>query len=89
MSHEGFEGKGRGESLKVESNTGYSIKPSVGLMLETEKSTGSDREWKIKTNGIAGVELKDRYGIFLTGEFGIGNSNKEECKVGVSFKVLF
>ena len=44
---------------------------------------------KIKTGGMIGVELKDRYGIFLTGEYGAGNDNKEDYKVGVSFKAAF
>ncbi|MCP1224737.1 autotransporter domain-containing protein [Sebaldella sp. S0638] len=132
MAHESFEETGGAESLNVESNDGYSIKPSIGLRLEAEKSLGSNSDWKIKgnigaayeyelgnmnrqekaslsvieegyhklaqtaedkgkikTGGTIGVELKDRYGIFLTGEYGAGNDNKEDYKVGVSFKAAF
>ena len=132
MTHESFEESGAAESLKVESNDAYSIKPSIGVRLEAEKRLGSESNWKIKgnigagyeyelgnmnrqeeaglsaieeghhklaqtaedkgrlkTNGIIGVELKDRYGIFLTGEYGIGNEKKEDYKVGVSFKASF
>ena len=49
----------------------------------------ADDKGKIKTSVMAGVELKDRYGVFVTGEYGIGNSNKEDYKVGLSFKASF
>jgi hypothetical protein len=132
MTHGSFEEDGGAERLKVDSNDGYSVKPSVGMRLEAEKGFGSSGSWKvkgnigvayeyelgdmnkeekaslgvledgyhklakpaddkgkIKTGGMIGVELQDRYGIFLTGEYGTGNDGKEDYKVGVSFKASF
>jgi hypothetical protein len=132
MTHGSFEEDGGAERLKVDSNDGYSVKPSVGMRLEAEKGFGSSGSWKvkgnvgvayeyelgdmnkeekaslgvledgyhklaqsaddkgkIKTGGMIGVELQDRYGIFLTGEYGTGNDSREDYKVGVSFKASF
>ena len=132
MTHEGFKEKGGAESLELESNNGYSVKPNIGVRLEGEKALGKGTEWKIKgnielgyeyelgnmtkqergsvslleegyhklsqpsedkgkikTGGMLGVELQDRYGIFLTGEYGTGSGNKSEYKAGVSFKASF
>jgi hypothetical protein len=132
MTHGSFEEDGGAEKLKVDSNDGYSIKPSVGVRLEAEKGFGSSGSWKvkgnvgvayeyelgdmnkeekaslgvledgyhklakpaddkgkIKTGGMIGVELQDKYGVFFTGEYGTGNDGKEDYKVGVSFKASF
>ena len=131
MTHGSFSESGGAESLKVESNDGYSIKPGIGMRIEGEKSFGKNSDWKIKGNiglgyeyelgnmnkeesaslatiengyhnlaspaeenwkiktgaGI-GVELKDKYGIFVTGEYGTGNDN-EDYRIGLNFKASF
>ncbi|MCP1222966.1 autotransporter domain-containing protein [Sebaldella sp. S0638] len=132
MTHDSFKEKGGIESLKVDSNDGYSVKPSIGVRLNGEAGFGSSKDVKLKGNiGVAyeyelgnmneqeraslevietgyhklaqpaedkgrikttasvGVEVNDRYGIFLNGEYGMGNANKEDYKVGISFKAAF
>ncbi|MBP9477726.1 MAG: autotransporter domain-containing protein [Sebaldella sp.] len=132
MMHPSFEEKGGVESLKVDSNDAYSVKPNIGVRLEGEKEFGATSSWKvkgnigvgyeyelgnmnnqekasltsiedgyhelakaaedkgrIKTSGYAGVELKETYGIYVTGEYGIGQDNQEDYKVGVSLKAMF
>ena len=44
---------------------------------------------KIKTSGYAGVELKGAYGVYVTGEYGIGNDGQEDYKIGLSLKASF
>ena len=41
------------------------------------------------TRASLGVEIEDRYGIFLTGEYGIGNSDQGDYRAGVSLKAIF
>ena len=50
--------------------------------------SGEDKG-KFITNGGVGIEFQDRYGIFMTGEYGIGNSEKDEYRVGVTLKAVF
>ena len=130
--HSSFEEKGSSESLKVESNDSYSVKPNIGVRLEGEKEFGATSSWKvkgnvgvgygyelgnmnnqekaslsiiedgyhnlakpvedkgeIKTSGYIGVELKETYGVYVTGEYGIGNDNKEDYKAGIALKASF
>ncbi len=132
MMHPSFEEKGGAESLKVDSNDAYSIKPNVGIRLDGEKEFGATSSWKvkgnigvgyeyelgnmnnqekaslvliedgyhelaktaedkgkIKTSGYAGVELKGKYGVYVTGEYGIGDDDQEDYKIGVSLKAIF
>ena len=132
MMHPSFEEKGGAESLKVDSNDAYSVKPNIGVRLDGEKEFGVTSSWKlkgnigvgyeyelgnmnnqekasltsiedgyhelakaaedkgrIKTSGYAGVELKETYGIYITGEYGIGQDKQEDYKIGVSLKAMF
>ena len=132
MVHPSFEEKGGPESLKVNSNDAYSVKPNIGVRLDGEKEFGKTSSWKvkgnigvgyeyelgnmnsqekaslttledgyhdlakaaedkgrIKTSGYAGVELKETYGIYVTGEYGIGENNQEDYKVGITLKAMF
>ena len=132
MMHSSFEEKGGVESLKVDSNDAYSVKPNIGVRLEGEKEFGATSSWKvkgnigvgyeyelgnmnnqekasltsiedgyhelakvaedkgrIKTSGYAGVELKGAYGIYVTGEYGIGQDDQEDYKLGLSLKAMF
>ena len=129
--HPSFEEEGGAESLKVDSNDAYSIKPNIGVRLDGEKEFGAisswklkgniglgyeyelgnmnkeesaslatiengyhnlaspaEENWKIKTGAGIGVELKDKYGIFVTGEYGTGNDN-EDYRIGLNFKASF
>jgi uncharacterized protein with beta-barrel porin domain len=132
MMHDSFEEKGGIESLKVDSNNAYSIKPNIGVRLDAEKKLGTNSGWKLKgnigvgyeyelgnmnkqekasltalendshnlaqpvedkgklkTNGAIGVELNDRYGVYVNGEYSAGNKDKEDYKVGLTFKASF
>ena len=93
---------GTNADWKVKGNIGTAYEYELGDMNKQEKASLSTIETgyhklaqteedkgKIKINGIIGVELKDRYGIFLTGEYGIANDSREDYKVGVSFKASF
>ena len=132
MMHPSFEEEGGAESLKIDSNDAYSIKPNVGVRLDGEKAFGATSSWKvkgnigvgyeyelgnmnnqekaslsvledgyhslakpaedkgkIKTSGYAGVELKGAYGVYVTGEYGLGNDGQEDYKIGLSLKASF
>ena len=132
MMHPSFEEKGGAESLKVDRNDAYSLKPNIGIRLDGEKDFGATSKWKlkgnigigyeyelgnmnnqekasltsiedayhelaktaedkgrIKTSGYAGVELKETYGIYITGEYGIGQDKQEDYKLGLSLKAMF
>ncbi|WP_435307854.1 autotransporter domain-containing protein [Sebaldella termitidis] len=132
MEHDDFEESGGMEALDLEKNSGYSVKPELGLKLESEKELGNNSEWKIKgtvnigyeyelgdmnneekakldvieegyhklnkvsddkgkfkTAGVVGVEIKDRYGIFLTGEYKISDKGEEDYRAGLSLKAVF
>ena len=65
MTHEGFEESGGPESLKIDSNNGYSIKPSIGVKLEGEKAI-NNLDWKLKGN------------IGAAYEYELGNMNRQE-----------
>ena len=49
----------------------------------------ADDKGKIKAQGSLGIDFTDRYGLFLTGEYGLGDDDKEEYNVGLSVKVTF
>ncbi|MBP9478932.1 MAG: hypothetical protein KBF12_09945, partial [Sebaldella sp.] len=61
---------------KIEDNYHNLSKP------EKEKST-------LRTRAELGVEIEDRYGIFLTGEYGVGNSDRDDYRAGVTLKAVF
>ncbi|MCP1226046.1 autotransporter domain-containing protein [Sebaldella sp. S0638] len=42
-----------------------------------------------KTRAIIGTEIEDRYGIFLNGEYSMGERNQSDYKVGVMLKAVF
>jgi hypothetical protein len=120
------------ESLEVEGNDAWSVKPRVGIELKGAVPLGANTAWQLKgtldmayeyelanlnererarltkiednyhnlskpekekgtfkTRAAFGVEVEDRYGIFLTGEYGLGNSDKDEYRAGVTLKAVF
>ena len=54
-----------------------------------ELAKAAEDKGRIKTSGYAGVELKETYGIYITGEYGIGQDKQEDYKIGVSLKAMF
>ena len=48
-----------------------------------------DENGMFKINGNLGVEVIDRYGIFLTGEYGTGSSSQDDYRAGVLLKAVF
>ena len=119
------------ESLEVEGNDAWSVKPKVGIELKAstnESKNGwklkgaldisygyeladlNEREYAsltaiedsyhklskpeenrgvVKTKAIIGTEIENRYGIFLTGEYSIGNNNEDDYRAGVTLKAVF
>jgi hypothetical protein len=119
------------ESLKVEGNDAWSVKPRVGVELKTavplsksgwelkgnldiayeyeladlnerenakltavendyhKLSKPQDEKGTLKTRASVGVEVSDRYGIFLTGEYKKGNDDQEDYRAGVLLKAVF
>ena len=44
---------------------------------------------EFRTRASVGMEIKDRYGIFLTGDYSVGSHSQDEYKAGVDLKVAF
>ena len=119
------------ESVQVEGNDAWSVKPKVGIELKASTNE-SKNGWKLKgaldiayeyelanlntqeksrlvsiedgyhnlakpeeekgtfkTRALIGAEIEDRYGIFLTGEYGIGNSDQDDYRAGLTLKAVF
>ena len=49
---------------------------------EEEKGT-------FRARASVGVEVTDRYGIFVTGEYGIGNKDQDDYRAGLTLKAIF
>ena len=52
-------------------------------------SKPEDEKGTFRTKTSLGIEIEDRYGIFLTGEYGIGNSDQDDYRAGISLKAIF
>ena len=48
-----------------------------------------EEKGQFKTRAEIGVEVKDRYGVFLTGEYVAGQESQEEYRAGVTLKAVF
>ncbi len=48
-----------------------------------------DNKGRIATRAMIGVEMNDRYGIFLTGSYSADGNEKDEYRAGVDFKIAF
>ena len=119
------------ESLKVEGNDAWSVKPRAGVELKTavplsnsgwqlkgaldvayeyeladlnereyakltsiednyhKLSKPEDEKGTLRTKAAVGIEAEDRYGVFLTGEYGVGNNSEDDYRVGVTLKAVF
>ena len=49
----------------------------------------ADEKGTIRTRATVGVEVEDRYGIFVTGEYSSGSDQGDDHRVGVTFKAVF
>ena len=52
-------------------------------------SKPEDEEGRFRTRAIFGVEVEDRYGVFLTGDYSLGNNEEDDYRAGMEFKVVF
>ena len=120
------------ESLQVEGNDAWSVKPRVGIELKAAVPLGSKTAWQLKgaldvgyeyeladlnereyarltavendyhklskpqdeegtfkTRANLGFEVADRYGIFINGEYSIGNNDQDDYRAGVTLKAVF
>ena len=48
-----------------------------------------DEKGIFRTKAAIGLEIEDRYGIFLTGEYAAGNDNEDNYRMGVTLKAVF
>ena len=48
-----------------------------------------DEKGAFKTKATMGVEIEDRYGVFLSGEYKIGESRENDYRVGINLKAVF
>ena len=48
-----------------------------------------DKNGKFTTKAILGAEIQDRYGIFINGEYSIGDNSQEDYRAGVTLKAVF
>jgi hypothetical protein len=120
------------ESLQVEGNDAWSVKPKAGVELKGEYPLGNKESWKLKgsldlsyeyeladfnereyarltavedsyhklskpeeekgsfkTKATLGVEIEDRYGVFVTGEYKTGSDGKDDYRAGINLKAVF
>ena len=52
-------------------------------------SKPEDENGTFRAKASLGVEVTDRYGVFLTGEYGVGNKDQDDYRAGVTFKAVF
>ena len=52
-------------------------------------SKPEDENGRFKTKASVGVEVEDRYGIFLTGDYSIGEHNQDDYRAGITLKAVF
>ena len=52
-------------------------------------SKPEEEKGQFRTRASIGVEVEDRYGVFLTGEYTAGENSQEEYRAGVSLKAVF
>ncbi len=52
-------------------------------------SKPQDEKGTFRTRASIGVEVEDRYGIFLSGEYTAGNDDRDDYRAGVTLKAVF
>ncbi len=99
---EGEHNLGKSESWKLKGNIGAGYEYEFGNMNKQERAgvtaieegyhklaKAADDKGTVKTSAAAGVEVQDRYGIFITGEYKIGNNGENDYRAGVTLKAVF
>ena len=49
----------------------------------------ADDKGQLRTKASIGVEIEDRYGVFVTGEYKLGEHNQDEYRAGITLKAIF
>ncbi len=52
-------------------------------------SKSEDEKGTFRTKAAIGLEVIDRYGIFLTGEYSTGNDKEDDYRAGITLKAVF
>ena len=52
-------------------------------------SKPQDEKGTIRTKAAIGVEVEDKYGIFITGEYFTGDNKENDYRAGVTLKAVF
>ena len=52
-------------------------------------SKPQDEKGIFKTKASVGVEIADRYGMFLTGQYSTGNDKEDDYRAGLTLKAVF
>ena len=48
-----------------------------------------DEKGAFRTRASVGVEIEDRYGIFVSGEYKLGDNNDDDYRAGITLKAVF
>ncbi len=59
----------------------------IGWLAEYNSKSISSLRFPVNASG--GIEFKERYGIYVTGEYAAGNDDREDYKIGVTLKASF
>ena len=100
-----FEGEktlGKQANWKIKGNIGIGYEYELGDMNKREKvslaiiedgfhylAESEEENGMVKTSAYFGVESHEKYGVYVTGEYGIGDNSKEDYKLGVVLKATF
>ena len=52
-------------------------------------SKPQDEKGTFRTRASIGIEIEDRYGVFLTGEYKLGRDARDDYRAGVTLKAVF
>ena len=52
-------------------------------------SKPEEEKGMFRAKALIGVEVEDRYGLFLTGEYMTGNDDQDDYRAGVTLKAVF
>ena len=99
---EGSREFGAASEWKIKGNLGIGYGYELGEMNNQERAKvnllennyhnlakPSDDKGEMKVQGSVGIDLMERYGLYITGEYGIGDKEKEEYNIGIGFKMTF
>ena len=52
-------------------------------------SKSEEEKETFRTKSSFGVEVEDKYGVFITGEYGTGGDSKDDYRTGITLKAIF